>query len=435
MAGGLSFKLSRAVLSTIKPPIPHAYKWSTRYTPSVSRPLLDMSQGVPGTPPPKVLLDALALSASNPKTTGYCPALGEPALRSAIAEEMRQVYSSGRTMCAKGTDVDADITSEDVAITAGCNLAFVASVLCLADAGDEVILPVPWYFNHHMSLNLLGIKTVPLHTRSDEGFSPSPERCESLITPKTKAIALVTPNNPTGAIYPPSLIAAFAALANKHKIALILDETYRDFVDSSQGPPHTLFSPDSSQTAPMWSWRNTLVHLFSFSKSYRIPGQRLGLIAASPTLLQHITTTLDCLQICAPRPAQLALATPGLLPALRRESIAENAAALRARHTLFRGALPEGWVVGSQGGYFAFVRHPFGGVSAMEVCQRLAEEMGVVVLPVQFFCEDGAWDNGQGEMGRWVRFSVANVDDEKVLRVCERLRECGEKFGWACDEA
>ncbi|KAH7906582.1 pyridoxal phosphate-dependent transferase [Hygrophoropsis aurantiaca] len=414
----LSFKLSRAVLSTIKPPIPHAYKWSTHYKPSPGRPLLDMSQGVPGTPPPNILLDALARSANNPSTTG---------LRNAIVEEMRHVYATRNGgIELKDVDVEVDVSSGDVAITAGCNLAFVASVMCLADPGDEVILPVPC-----MSLNLLGIKSVPLHTLSDEGFIPSLERCEKLITPKTKAIALVTPNNPTGAIYPPSLIAGFAALAQKHNIALILDETYRDFVDTAHGPPHTLFS----STTSAWSWRSTVVHLFSFSKSYCIPGHRLGLIAASPALLQHITTTLDCLQICAPRPAQLALATPGLLPILRRESIAENARALKARHALFRKALPDGWEVGSQGGYFAFVKHPFRGVSATEVCQRLAEDLGVVVLPVQFFCESGEGGDNlkQGVEDNWVRFSVANVDDEKVLRVCERLRECGDKFGWNGD--
>lgn len=328
---------------------------------------------------------------------------------------------------------DIDITQDDIAITAGCNMAFVATVMCLADPGDEIILPVPWYFNHQMSLNLLGIKTVPLYTRANEGFLPSTSDCEKLINPRTKAIALVTPNNPTGAIYSPDLVSKFAELAQKHKIALVLDETYRDFVDIM--PPHTLFSPFQTEVSKSsWSWRFNVIHLFSFSKSYSFPGHRLGLIAASPDLLKHITTTLDCLQICAPRPPQLALASPGLLPILR-QSIQASAQSLKIRHNIFRTHLPPGWTIGSQGGYFAFVRHPFVGIPAITLCQRLAEELGVLALPMQFFCDDSVGFEleslGQSKMDweRWIRFSVANVSDDMVKQVCGRLHECEQHLG------
>lgn len=114
--------------------IPHAKAWGAAYKPTTTRPLLDMSQGVPGTPPPRVLLDALSRASSSPETSGYCHVLGEPTLRSAFAEEMKSAY--GREM---------DVTADDIAITSGCNMAFVATVVSLADAGDEIILPVPWY--------------------------------------------------------------------------------------------------------------------------------------------------------------------------------------------------------------------------------------------------------------------------------------------------
>lgn len=92
-----------------------------------------MSQGVPGYPPSDALLEALAKTSSSPQSSGYCHALGEPKLRAAFAQEMKATYGQ-----------NADITAEDVAITAGCNMAFIATAMCLADAGDEVILPVPW---------------------------------------------------------------------------------------------------------------------------------------------------------------------------------------------------------------------------------------------------------------------------------------------------
>jgi aspartate/methionine/tyrosine aminotransferase len=114
--------------------IPQAYKWASLYVPTATRPLLDMSQGVPGIPAPQSLQRALGKASSDPSVFGYCLADGEPSLRSALVEEMKFVYGEL-----------SDVTVEDVALTAGCNMAFVAAVMSLADAGDDVILPVPWY--------------------------------------------------------------------------------------------------------------------------------------------------------------------------------------------------------------------------------------------------------------------------------------------------
>ncbi|KAF7422983.1 hypothetical protein PC9H_011147 [Pleurotus ostreatus] len=389
------FKLSRGVLKTFAPPIPQAYAWAAKYVPTIERPLLDMAQGSPGYPPSKDLLDALSLAALQPSSSRYSSVLGDVPLRRLLAKDMEIVYGEG-----------TEIVAGDIALTAGCNLAFVAAVMSLADAGDEVILPTPW-----MTLDLLGVQTVSLPTNAAEGFLPSVEECAKLITPKTKAIALVSPNNPTGAIYPPALLASFAKLAHSHNLALILDETYRDFIlDSS---PHGLFAAPS-----MPPWRDYLVHLFSFSKSYAIPGFRLGSIAAIPAFLKHAETALDCLQICPPRVPQIALATNDLLPALR-PSIRTNSLAIAARHDLFRRSLPSTWFIGSQGGYYAFVRHPFDGVKSDAVCQRLAEEMGVVSLPDRFFSNSEVGE--VVDAGKWIRFSVANVDDEQITRIIKSL--------------
>ncbi|KAI0671277.1 PLP-dependent transferase [Trametes maxima] len=383
-----------------------------------------MSQGVPGVPPPPVLLDALAKASAAPENCGYLPNAGIPELRNAMVAEMKRSYGA-----------DADLTLDDIAITAGCNLAFVAVAKAVADVGEEIILPIPWYFNHEMTLTMLGIKPVLLHTYAKEGFLPSVERCASLITERTKAIVLVTPNNPTGAVYSPSLIASFAKFARDRNIALVIDETYRDFITTHT--PHHLFSCSSSHAstadfvpASDWDWRTTFVHLFSFSKSYCIPGHRLGLICASPALMPALTTALDNLQICAPRPPQAALAP--LLPALR-PFVRATAEAVAHRHTLFKARLPPRWRVGSQGGYYAFVRHPFAGVHANVVCERLAKEMGVVSLPAGFFGPREDEEGTVGDEDRWVRFSVANVDDLKVEHVCERLEESERVFGWELD--
>ena len=295
--------------------------------------------------------------------------------------------------------------------------------------------------SHRMTLSMLGITPVWLRTSSENGFQPSVSECEKLITPATRAIVLVTPNNPvsclsrciaprlmvpqTGATYTQDVLHSFAALAYANSLPLIIDETYRDFIIG--GPPHRLFARGSTPGLPQsWDWRQTIIHLFSFSKSYCIPGHRLGLIVASPTLSPALNTAMDNTQICAPRPAQRALAS--LLPSLR-PFVRETALAIQARHVLFKNNLPRRWHIGSQGAYYAFVKHPFKDIDSAEVCRRLASEIGVICLPAGFF-GPGEGGRAEGEMRKWIRFSVANIDDEKVKRVCERLEESEAAFGW-----
>lgn len=234
----------------------------------------------------------------------------------------------------------------------------------------------------------------------------------------------------TGAIYSPSLLATLALFAREANIALIIDETYRDLILT--GPPHHLFTYGHIQNDGFpfdWAWRSTLIHLFSFSKSYSIPGYRLGAIVASPEVLDEAHTVLDCLQICAPRSVQHAIHP--LLPSLR-PFVRGTAQALAHRHELFKRQLPRGWKIGSQGAYYAFVEHPFESISAYEVSKRLASEGGIVTLPVDFFTPSRTSIRNQLDSGgdRWIRFSVANIDDEKIRKVCERLQDLPSEFGW-----
>ncbi|KAF9790293.1 PLP-dependent transferase [Thelephora terrestris] len=403
-------KVSLNIINTTKPPIPLVKAWGGRYQPTPTQPLIDMSQGVPDSPPPKLLLDAIGSYGSSESTCSYTDIAGEASMRSTLAHEMRVVYGD-----------HIDLTSDDIVLTAGCNMAFVAVIMALADPGDQVILPVPWYFNHKMALEMLGVEAIPLATHPSTGFQPKVEDCRSLLTDRTKAIALVSPNNPTGAVYAPDLLRAFAALAKSRDIALILDETYRDFITNDV--PHHLFEPSKD-----WDWRSTLIHLFSFSKSYCVPGHRLGAIVAPKMVLSHIITILDTLLICAPRPIQLALAST--LPRLR-SFVRNKAEAVRSRHEHFKANLPSLWRIGAQGGYFAFVRHPFKGRHAMEVCERLSAEGGVLVLPAELFATEATLQEGDSK--RWVRFSVANVDNDAITQVCRRLIEIEQRFCWELD--
>ncbi|CAE6461063.1 unnamed protein product [Rhizoctonia solani] len=422
MSHNVAYSIASTVKATNAPPVPMVSRWGSEYKDPGSKPLINLSSGVPGEQPHPLLIERLSKVVLGPAaqegdttisggsdSAAYGAVCGDVAMRKALIEEMKFVYGG------KG-QLHVDIQVEDMALTAGCNAAFMATVIAIAERGDEIIVPMPWYFNNEMTLRMLGIEPVALPVSIEAGFLPTVENAERLITPRTKAIALVTPNNPSGITYPASTLRKFADLAVKHKIALIIDETYRDFVIS--GPPHDLFTPKEN-----WNWRSNIIHLFSFSKSYRVPGHRLGALVADRSVIDEIEKILDCLQICPARPLQLAL--PPVLPSLRQD-LAEQSAKLAKRHEIFRdGVQGSGWEVGASGAYFAMIKHPFKGVSSVEVCRRLASECGVVVLPLANFvlAGDSSWDD-------WMRVSVANVGEEALSEAATRIRESGKALGY-----
>lgn len=390
MAGGLLNPINPLVADVGSPPIPEAQNWTRRYDGSYG-PLINLSQAVPGHPPHPEMLERLAAIAGSAAGAQYGPITGNADLKEAYAAEMSRIYE-GR------------IEPGDTAITAGCNLAFFATMMLLARHGDAVLLPTPWYFNHQMSLDMLGIAPRPLPCRPEAGFVPRVEDAEALIDDKVRAIVLVTPNNPTGAVYPAHVIEAFAELCRRRKIYLVIDETYRDFLPQGVNRAHGLFATDD--------WRGHVIQLYSFSKSYAIPGHRAGAIAADAGLIGQVAKVLDCIQICPPRTAQAAL--PWAIQGTRnwRE---ENRAEINRRAEVFRRALapfPE-WHVESAGAYFAYVRHPFPERTAQAVAEKLATERGVLTLPGSYF--------GPGQ-DRHLRMAFANVDADILIGLTERLR-------------
>ena len=376
------------LVATDAPPIPAAQQWKAGYDGRLG-PIVDLAQAVPGSPPPQALLDRLAASAAEPQTATYGAILGDTALRDALARDIGALY---------GAAVGAD----HIAITAGCNQAFFVTMLALARPGDAVILPVPWYFNHKMTLDMLGIAATPLPCRAEDGFVPSVEAARALIGPRTRAIVLVTPNNPTGSTYPAQVLRDFADLARAAGIALVVDETYRDFLPEGMERPHGLFAdPD---------WADTTIQLYSFSKSYAVPGHRLGAVVAGGHILGEVTKILDCMTICPPRVAQpaVAWAIEGT-----RAWRAQMRTAINRRGALFRAIVEAapGWSVLALGAYFAYVRHPLG-PTASTAAEALVRRTGIVALPGSFF--------GPGQEDH-LRFAVANVDEAQIGLLADRL--------------
>jgi aspartate/methionine/tyrosine aminotransferase len=386
-----SLRVNPLVAGVAPPPIPEARAWASRYD-GRHGPLIDLTQAVPGYPAHPELVRRLAEAAGKPESFRYGEITGDLALRGAYAADLNALYRG-------------DIRPDEVAITTGANMGSFAATMLLAKPGEAVMLPVPWYFNHQMNTAMLGVEVVPLPCRRDDGFVPDPEAAERLLTDCVKAILLVTPNNPTGAIYPPETIARFADLCRRRGIALVLDETYRDFRPADLARPHELFAEPA--------WRDHLIQLYSFSKSYCVPGFRLGAIAASTPVLAQLTKILDCVQICAARAGQagLAWAIPALTDWRERNRTLMNGRGAAAEATF--ATLP-GWAMASRGAYFAYVRHPYPDHPAMQVAEALAIQRGVVTLPGSAFGPD---------QERYLRLAFANVEADRIAEVAERLKE------------
>jgi aspartate/methionine/tyrosine aminotransferase len=353
--------------------------------------MIDLTQAVPGYPPHPDLLAKLAEAAGSRAAAGYGAIDGDPALREALAADASAFYA-------------APVEAADVAITAGCNLAFSMAMAVIAGGGTGgVILPVPWYFNHRMALEMQGIPAIPLPCRAADGFLPDPARIEPLLAAGARALVLVSPNNPTGAITPPETIEACAELCRRHGAWLVLDETYRDFLPATATPPHRLFQDPA--------WRDGLVHLYSFSKAYCVPGHRVGAILAGPAFRAELMKALDTWQICPARPAQAALAWG--VPALAAWRAA-NRDLMAGRAASFRAAVAQlpGWRLDSLGAYFAYMRVPEDGPDALAVAERLAAERGLLSLPGPFF--------GPGQ-DRHIRLAFANAALEAIAEVPGRL--------------
>ncbi|MFT4769140.1 MAG: aspartate/methionine/tyrosine aminotransferase [Glaciecola sp.] len=389
----MKLALNPDVLNAIDPPIAEAHSWIEGREFPAEKPLLDLAQGVPSYPPAQAISDHVAQRASLFETAQYTGIKGIPELRETLASHVSERYQG-------------HVAAENILISAGCNQAFCLAIHALARAGDAVMLPVPYYFNHQMWLEMQGIDPIHLPFRHDRAGVPDPEEAAALLTPNTKAIVLVSPSNPTGAVYPPEVISEFRDLAAQRGIALILDETYRDFLTDENGPPHNLIQEGH--------WDETLVQLYSFSKTFSLTGYRVGAVSASARVIEAVAKVMDTVQICTPRISQDA-ALFGLKHAW--PWVEEKRVMLAARENAMKRIFKDddlGYELISAGGYFAYIRHPFENMTAKQVARSLADNQNILCLPGSFF--------GPGQE-RFLRFAFANVEESDMDTLAARLKE------------
>ena len=377
------------------PPVLEVKNWLSNPDLQPSKPLIDVSQAAPTEPPPEKMLEFMAnkILCDNAVNT-YGPVLGLDELRESLASKWSRQYQG-------------KVSKENVAVTSGCNQAFCASISSFTSENDEVIIPTPWYFNHHMWLQMAGVKSIPLET--DANMNPILEKAEALITDRTRAIVLVSPNNPSGAIYSNQLLQKFFDLCKSNQIRLIIDETYKDFHPNAS-QPHTLLENNN--------WDQVLTILYSFSKTYRMTGHRIGALLTSKENLTEIEKALDTFTVCPPQLGQYA-ANWGLnnleaWAAERRTEILQ-----RAKHfsEKFQPLSAAGWSLRGCGAYFAFVEHPFEDESNI-LAPLILRDQGILLMPGTMFYPK---HNPLGS--RSFRIAFANIDKNKISTLLERLKD------------
>lgn len=351
-------------MRAVDPPIIHVVRSEAERLRREGRALLDLGQAVPYWRPAHALMDEVgALLPARDHACAYTPDPGLPEVRAALARRLAARHG-------------IDLPPDRFVLTCGANQAFVNAALALFDPGDEVLLPAPYYFNHKMALEMLGIVPVPV---DHAGHRLTAEALAARLTPRTRGLALVTPGNPLGTAYRADELSAAQAFAAAHDLWVVSDETYMDLL--FDGKPH------ASAMHPAGATERTVL-VSSFSKSLALPGWRIGYLAFPEPLHPAVLKAQDTVAICAPHPAQLALLAG--LPDLEkhlREPLAELA---RRRDLLaafcetraLRMTVPDGAL-------FAMVET--GRPDSVEFCLDLLRATGVVAVPGGAFgaCAEG----------------------------------------------
>lgn len=327
--------------------------------------VISLGQAVPWFGPPEVALDAVRAALATPEVHRYATDPGLPSLRRALAERL--------SVAAVGP-VDAD----DLVITAGANHAFALALTTLVSVGDEVVLPAPYFTNHHMMIAALGATPVEAPVADTATFSLRWADIEPQLTARTRAIVFSSPSNPTGAVVDRAEIRRIVDEAAARGLVVVSDETYMHFVyDNAHA---------SAVSAPGWRWN--VVVIGTFSKSFGMMGWRLGFLLADRAVCEQAVKVQDAMIICAPVVSQVAG------EAAVREAWAHPQtyhAELRERRRVLEEGLrrvPEVSWTPTSGGLFAFVRVA-GCEDSVALATRLLEEAHVVTIPGSVFGRSG----------------------------------------------
>ncbi|HUE86837.1 MAG TPA: pyridoxal phosphate-dependent aminotransferase [Vicinamibacterales bacterium] len=350
--------------------------------------VITLGQGLPGFDPPRVAVDALRAAVDDGSSHIYSADAGIPELRRALTESLAPL----------GATLDPDA---EVIVTAGGNQALQLALTTLIDPGDEVLLVSPFFLNHEMAIRSVGGVPVEAAVPASRNFVPVYDDLLPHLSPKTRAVILVTPSNPTGAITPPRELERIVSHCAARDVMVFVDETYLRF--AYDGEPFTALS--------LPRWRDNVVIIGSFSKQFAITGWRCGYLAASAEVIAQALKIQDVMVICAPVPVQRAVAAileaepdyaSRWLPELRER---------RDRLVAGLGAIAGVTPVRPAGAFFVMTRLE-GMTDSRRVAMEMIERQQVVTIPGAFF--------GRAAEG-YLRLSFGAASQERLSEATARI--------------
>ena len=236
---------------------------------------ISLGQGVVHYGPPKEAIEAAGEALSDPVTHEYQDGAGSPALLERLAVKLRRE---------NGIDVSR---GRLVMVTAGANMAFVHVVFAITEPGDEIILPVPFYFNHDMAIEMAGCRTVRVPT--DDRYQLRVDAIRRAVTPRTRGIVTVSPNNPSGAVFSESSLREVNALCRERGLYHIADEVYEYF---TYGDARHFSSGSIPGAEPH------TIAMYSLSKAYGFAGWRIGYMVYPDHLADAMMKSQDTILVC-----------------------------------------------------------------------------------------------------------------------------------------
>lgn len=352
--------------------------------------VITLGQGLPGFAPPQLAVQALAAALHEPSSHIYSADAGIKPLRDALA----------RSLASLGGHIDPD---EELIITAGGNQAMQLALTTIIDPGDEVVLLSPFFLNHQMAVQSVGAVPVEAPVSAAAAFVPSWAALQPHLTPRTRAVVLVTPSNPTGAVTPAAEVARIVTECAARAITVLVDETYLRFV--YDGSPSTALALDA--------WRSNVVVIGSFSKQFAITGWRCGYLVANAEVIREATKIQDVMVICAPVPVQRAVAAVlDAEPEYAQRWLPE----LRQRRDLLVSRLSEisGVTPIPPAGAFFVMARVDGLDDSRAGALELIERQQVVTIPGRFF--------GRAGEG-YLRLSFGAASLERLEAACRRMAD------------
>ncbi len=363
------------------------------------RRLFDLAQRTPGiislgigepdldTPPH---VKEAAKKALDEGYTHYTPNNGFLDLREAIAEKLNR-------------ENKIPASPDEVIVTGGGGTgALMLAALCLIDPGDEVIIPDPGFMVYEAVVLMAGGRPVRVPLREEEGFRMLPSEVEAKITPRTKAIIINTPSNPTGGVLEKEDLEGIAELAVKHDLYVISDEVYEKLVYDGHRHVSLASLPDM--------WERT-VTVNSFSKTYAMTGWRIGYAAAPKPLVDEMVKLQQFTMVHAPAVSQRAALAALKGPQGFVESMVEEYDR-RRRFIVERLNTIDGLsCVRPKGAFYVFLNIKELGLSSEEAAMKILEQAKVVTVPGTAF-----GPNGEG----YLRLSYARPLDQ-LEEACSRL--------------